>query len=200
MAEGFIEENPIAKIKIAKSKPKVVVPFKNDEISRMLEVCDYDYEHNAKLLGSRNRAIILVLFDTGMRLSELVGMKVRDINNDTGYIQVLGKGSKERVVRIGKMAQKALWRNNRAQCVTDRTLRGSLRGAHQNFIMPQCPLERWYTLAAVSWNRAAFSLREKFSQMHLKAFHITLYEYDALSTGKLLSNIHRSTPNCSIHW
>ena len=76
----------------------------------MLAVCDYDYEHNAKFLGSRNRAVILVLLDTGVRLSELTGMKVADINDDTGFIRVLGKGRKERVVRIGKVARKALWR------------------------------------------------------------------------------------------
>ena len=108
--EGFVEENPMAKIKVAKSKPKVVVPYSSEEISQMLAVCDYDYEHNAKFLGSRNRAIILILLDTGIRLSELLGMKVGDINNDTGYIRVLGKGGKERVVRMGKVARKALWR------------------------------------------------------------------------------------------
>lgn len=108
--EGFVEENPMARIKVAKSKPKVVVPYSSEEISRMLAVCDYDYEHNAKFLGSRNRAIILVLLDTGIRLSELLGMKVGDINNDTGYIRVLGKGGRERVVRMGKVARKALWR------------------------------------------------------------------------------------------
>jgi site-specific recombinase XerD len=108
--EGFVEENPMARIKVTKSKPKVVVPFSNEEISRMLAVCDYDYEHNAKFLGSRNRAIILVLLDTGIRLSELTGIKVSDINSETGYIRVLGKGGKERVVRMGKVARKALWR------------------------------------------------------------------------------------------
>ena len=110
VGEGFVEEGPMVKIKVAKSKPKVIVPFSNEEIGRMLAVCDYDYEHNAKFLGSRNRAIILVLLDTGIRLSELLGMKVSDINNDTGYIRVLGKGSKERVVRMGKVVRKALWR------------------------------------------------------------------------------------------
>lgn len=108
--EGFVEENPMAKIKVAKSKPKVVVPFSREDISRMLAVYDYDYEHNAKVLGSRNQAIILVLLDTGVRLSELLRMKVGDINNDTGYIRILGKGGKERVVRMGKVARKALWR------------------------------------------------------------------------------------------
>jgi integrase/recombinase XerD len=110
VGEGFVEESPMARIKVVKSKPKVIVPFSNEEISRMLAVCDYDYLHNARFPGSHNRAIILVLLDTGIRLSELLGMKVGDINNDTGYIRVLVKGSKERVVRIGKVARKAVWR------------------------------------------------------------------------------------------
>lgn len=108
--EGFLQENPMVKIKVAKPRPKVITPYSSDEIKRMLTVCDYDYEHNAKLLGGRNRAIILVLLDTGIRLSELTGIKVSDINSETGYIRVLGKGRKERVVRIGKTTQKALWR------------------------------------------------------------------------------------------
>lgn len=108
--EGFVGESPVARIRPAKPKPKVVVPYSGDEVGRMLRICDHDYEHNAKFAGSRNRAMVLVLLDTGIRLAELVNMKVRDINTDTGYIRVLGKGSKERVVRIGKVTQKALWR------------------------------------------------------------------------------------------
>lgn len=108
--EGFLKDNPTSKIKVAKPKVKVINPYTNEEIKRMLSVCDYDYEHNAKFLGSRNKAIILVLYDTGVRLSELVWMKLDDVNTLNGNIKVLGKGSKERVVRIGKVAQKALWR------------------------------------------------------------------------------------------
>ena len=108
--EGFLQKNPIVKIKVAKPRPKVIIPYSSDEIKRMLTVCDYDYEHNAKFLGSRNRVMILILMDTGIRLSELVGIKLSDIDNEKGYVKVLGKGAKERVVRIGKTTEKALWR------------------------------------------------------------------------------------------
>lgn len=108
--EGFLQENPMVKIKVAKPRPKVITPYSGEEIKRMLTVCDYDYEHNAKFLGSRNRVMVLILVDTGIRLSELVGIKLSDIDNAKGYIKVLGKGAKERVVRIGKITQKALWR------------------------------------------------------------------------------------------
>lgn len=103
-------ESPMAKIKVAKPKTKVIKPYALEEISRMIGVCDCDYEHNAKFLGSRNKAIILVLVDSGVRLSELIGMRLGDVNCSNGNIRVMGKGSKERVVRIGKVAQKALWR------------------------------------------------------------------------------------------
>jgi len=76
----------------------------------MLAVCDMDYASNAKFLRSRNRAIVLVLLGAGVRLSELTGIKLQDVKNENGNIKVTGKGNKERVVRIGKPAQKALWR------------------------------------------------------------------------------------------
>ena len=55
-----------------------------------------------------------------------------------------------------------------------------------------------YAFAAVSWNSAVSSPLEKSLVMRLKAFQRTVYEYEALSTGKLLSNMHRLTPNCSM--
>ena len=108
--QGFMEESPTAKIKVAKPKVKVIKPYTLEEIRSMITVCDCDYEHNAKFLGSRNKAIILVLLDSGVRLSELIGIKLEDINTSNGNIRVMGKGSKERIVRIGKVAQKNLWR------------------------------------------------------------------------------------------
>jgi hypothetical protein len=56
-----------------------------------------------------------------------------------------------------------------------------------------------YTFTAVLHNNACFSLREKSLIIFLNAFQMTVYEYEFLSTGKLLSNMHRSTPNFSIH-
>lgn len=108
--EGFLPENPTTKIKVAKPKYKVIKPYNQQEISHMLAICDKDYERNAKFLGSRNKAIVLVLLDSGIRLSELTSMKTNDLNTSNGNIRVMGKGSKERIVRIGKVAQKSLWR------------------------------------------------------------------------------------------
>jgi site-specific recombinase XerD len=108
--EGFLTDTTLAKVKVQKTKPRVIQPYSLEAIKRILQLCDYDYEHGAKFLGSRNRAIVLVLLDSGLRLSELTDIRLHDIDTEKGWIKVLGKGSKERIVRIGKAAQKALWR------------------------------------------------------------------------------------------
>ncbi len=96
VGEGFLSESPMVKIKVSKPKPKVVTPYSAKEIKKMLAVCNHDYEHNAKFLASRNQAIILMLLDTGVRLSELVKMILNDIETETGYIKVSGKGAKKK--------------------------------------------------------------------------------------------------------
>jgi site-specific recombinase XerD len=77
---------------------------------KLIDVCDYDYRNNAKFLGCRNKAIILMFLDTGLRASELANIKLDEIDSERGWIKVKGKGAKERVVRIGATVQKALWR------------------------------------------------------------------------------------------
>lgn len=60
--------------------------------------------------GIRNKAIILAFLDTGLRLSELAAVQINDIDFDNGIIKVMGKGRKERFVRVGKETQKAILR------------------------------------------------------------------------------------------
>ena len=108
--EKFLEVNPMGKIRFANPKLKIVKPYSNKEIQAMLSVCEYDFRHNAQFLASRNKAIILIFLDTGLRAKELSDMLLSNIDRDRGRIHVIGKGAKERVVRIGANAQKALWK------------------------------------------------------------------------------------------
>jgi len=88
--------------KFPRSKPK---PFSKQDWENLLLLCEGN-----SFIKIRNRALILVAFDTGLRLAELAGIRVNDLNLETGLIRVIGKGSKERVVRIGLVARKALAR------------------------------------------------------------------------------------------
>jgi integrase/recombinase XerC len=103
--ERVLKGNPMDVIRPPKVPKKMIAPFTPDHIKRLLLLCD-----ERKFLGARNKAIILVLLDTGLRLSEAVSIQLADVNFDRETIKVMGKGAKERVVRIGRMAQKALLR------------------------------------------------------------------------------------------
>ena len=59
-------------------------------------------------LSARDRALLELLYACGLRVSEMSGLKLKDVNLDAGYLRCLGKGSKERVVPIGKKAVQAL--------------------------------------------------------------------------------------------
>lgn len=103
--EGIIEKSPMQNIKPPRvSKPKRM-PFSDRDINNLLLLCS-----GTKFLEVRNRAMVLLFLDTGLRLSELAGIQLKDMDFDYETIKVMGKGAKERVVRIGKRTQKALLR------------------------------------------------------------------------------------------
>ncbi len=108
--EGFLAKAPTSGLKLRRPSPPVMEPYTPEQIAAMFRVCDWDYEHGAKLLGSRNKAILLILLDTGVRLSELCYIRVQDLDRDTGLVKVVGKGRRERMVRIGLVARRGVWR------------------------------------------------------------------------------------------
>jgi integrase/recombinase XerD len=104
--EDYVNINPMSKIKIPKAPTKVLETFSSDHISHLLDV----FRRSDKT-GYRNTAIVLLLLDTGLRISELTGLEVGDINLAEGDIRVrVTKGSKERIVPIGSVIQRVLWR------------------------------------------------------------------------------------------
>lgn len=103
--EGYTEENVLARLRPPRSPQKLVEILTNEEISRILACIDSDTAS-----GARNSAMVITFLDTGLRLSEVIGAKVCDAHIEQGYLKVMGKGAKERVVPIGSLAQKALLR------------------------------------------------------------------------------------------
>lgn len=110
VSEGFIEKTPLSNIKPAPPKEQPVKPYSQEEMRNLIAVCDYDFAQGDKFLGSRNKAIILLFVDTGMRLSELANLRLNEIALDHGRAAVYGKGGRQRVVAFNSVTKKALWK------------------------------------------------------------------------------------------
>ncbi len=98
--EGYTESNRLENLKVPKAVSKVIEPLTLAEQERILATarsCPHE--------GVSNHAIVLTLLDTGLRESELANISITNLNLDGGYIKVLGKGAKERVVPIGVYCQ-----------------------------------------------------------------------------------------------
>lgn len=100
---GVILDNPLDLILTPKHQKTIPVYLPVDDIFRLL-----DSIRTGTLLGLRNRAIFETLYSSGIRVSELAGMNVFDVDFAKYVIRVLGKGSKERIVPIGKKAINAI--------------------------------------------------------------------------------------------
>ena len=103
--EGYTTDNLLANIKLPKAPLKIVQPLTTDEIEKLISA-----QNPLTAIGCRDIAILVTLLDTGIRLSELANLLFEDTHIEEGYLKVTGKGNKERVVPIGALTQKMLWR------------------------------------------------------------------------------------------
>lgn len=97
--EEKIEEDPTGLVEAPKISRKLPEVLSVEEIDRIISKIDL-----SKPEGHRNRAMIEVLYSCGLRVSELTGLRISDLNMEKGYLKVRGKGDKERLVPIGKRA------------------------------------------------------------------------------------------------
>lgn len=95
--------NPVAPIRTPKQEKRLPKYLDVEQIEKLFSNCDA-----STLLGARDRAILEMLYSTGIRVSELVALNVADIDLGNSVIHVRGKGKKERVVPIGPSAVKAV--------------------------------------------------------------------------------------------
>ena len=101
---GYIDSHPFAHIKNLRLSQKIIQPFSEGDITKLLNA-----SFLTPYLAARNRAIILLLLDTGIRLNELVSLNIEDLDREHQRLRILqGKGNKQRVVRIGSQALAAV--------------------------------------------------------------------------------------------
>jgi site-specific recombinase XerD len=115
--EGYLEENVMRRLKLPQLPKTFPEPLSEEEIQSVLTTSLNDTDERL-----RNFAIVMLFLDTGIRLGELVSLKLSKIDFTIGEMTVFGKGSKERKVPIGtqaKKANKSIFRCKRLFCIIE---------------------------------------------------------------------------------
>ncbi len=113
--ENYRKTNPLDLIESPRIGRKLPDTLSVNDIDNLINAIDLGYQYNGINLGERNRAIIETLYSCGLRVSELIELKISDLFFEEGFIKVTGKGDKERFVPIGPTTQKyiTIWRGIR---------------------------------------------------------------------------------------
>ncbi len=102
-SESLIHENPLETIESPRLWRKLPNIMSLRDVESLLACPD-----DNKPQGTRDKAMLELLYACGLRVSELVSLKVSDLNLEVGYLKTFGKGNKERLIPLGKKAQSAL--------------------------------------------------------------------------------------------
>ncbi len=113
--ENYRKTNPLDLIESPKIGRKLPDTLSIGDIDLLISTIDLSYQYNGVNLGERNRAIIETLYSCGLRVSELIELKLSDLFFEEGFIKVTGKGDKQRFVPIGETTQQFIniWKDIR---------------------------------------------------------------------------------------
>jgi integrase/recombinase XerD len=101
--ENYILTNPAELLETPRIKRKLPVFLTVEEIDAMLELID-----RSKPEGERNVAMLETMYSCGLRVTELISLKLTDLHKNEGFISVIGKGDKQRLVPVGRSALKLI--------------------------------------------------------------------------------------------
>ncbi len=120
LAEETTTPNPMLSVPTPKAAPTVIEPLTREEVDAVIKACDGTRQAKTtgrkafamrRDCGPRDKAVVMVLLDSGLRASELCNLTVGDVDLATGRVLVrCGKGGKGRISYLGKAARKSLWR------------------------------------------------------------------------------------------
>jgi tyrosine recombinase XerC len=186
--EGHLKTNPITSLSSPKQEKHLPLFLTEEEVTKLITAVQPKDER-----GLRDRAVLETFYSTGIRVSELVGLKIQDVDFIGGVIKVLGKGKKERIVPIGDIAiaairaylekrkkqQEALFLNKSGKRITDRGIRNIVG--------------KYIRMASIKRGVSCHTLRHSF------ATHLLNRGADLRSVQELLGHVNLSTTQIYTH-
>ena len=201
--EGWIEGDPVALAAAPKREQKVPAHLSMDEMSTLLATPDA-----TNPLGCRDRAILELFYASGLRLSELVGLDVEDVNLSARMVRVMGKGAKERIVPFNDTTKKAVaaWLKERGALVNsqrptsnsqhrarEEPLFVNFRGSRLTGRSVQRLVARYVGLCSTRFGISPHALRHSF------ATHLLERGADLRAIQELLGHVALSTTQRYTH-
>ncbi len=198
LRERLVTVDPTLKLLAAKQPLRVPKSLTEVDVERLLSAPDV-----GKPLGVRDRAMMELLYASGLRVSELVGLKTLHVGLNEGVLRVMGKGSKERLVPFGEVAREWLQRYLTQarpallkQHQTDAlfvTVRGQHAGEAMTRVMFWQLIKRYAVLAGVQVPLSPHTLRHAF------ATHLLNHGADLRAVQLLLGHADISTTTIYTH-
>ncbi len=191
ISEGVAQHNPAEGVQAPKSPKKLPKLLDVDQAAQLVEIDDKD------LLAVRDKAILELLYSSGLRLSELVMLNINSLDLDDAVVTVVGKGNKTRAVPIGKQARKAIkqWLKCRDKMANDEEFAVfvSQRGTRISRRSIQQRLKQWAIKQGLTNHVNPHMLRHSF------ASHLLESSGDLRAVQELLGHADISTTQVYTH-
>lgn len=199
LLDGYIDNDPTELLESPRLGEHLPEVLSTEEVDQLEDSIDLSTNE-----GHRNRAIIEVLFSCGLRVSELVNLKYSDLFLEEGYIRVMGKGSKERLVPISERAIHELdnWRSVRNLMVIkpgeEDYVFLNRRGAHLTRTMILIMIKRQAEAAGIAKTISPHTLRHSFATALLEGgadlrVIQALLGHESIGTTEIYTHIDTST-------
>lgn len=197
--DGYRDDDPTELLEspvLGQHLPEVLTPDEVDALENSIDLSKWE--------GHRNRAIIEVLFSCGLRVSELVNLKLSNLYKEERYVRVIGKGSKERLVPISPKAIKELewWFDDRQHMTIKAGEEDYVflnrRGAHLTRTMILIMIKQQAVEAGITKTISPHTLRHSFATAlleggaDLRAIQVML-GHESIGTTEIYTHIDMST-------
>ena len=189
--EGVAKKNPAEGVRAPKAAKRLPDTLDADQMARLLQIPGDDPE------TKRDRAIMELLYSSGLRLAEMISVRLTDLDLGQGLITVTGKGNKTRIIPVGREASKALkeWLKVRGELAKpdETTLFVSVRGGRLSPRSVQARLKHWGRVQGVQQGVYPHLFRHSF------ASHVLESSGDLRAVQELLGHANISTTQIYTH-
>ncbi len=186
--EGLYKTNPASGISFPRKEKKLPRFLEENEVRHLLDSVNIKEKN-----GARDLAVLELLYSTGMRVGELSGLKVKDLDLANAIVRVFGKGSKERIVPVGSKAVDAAGAYLAVRTQDSEWLFTNDKGGQLDQRMVRFLVDKQVKAACLSKNISPHSLRHSF------ATHLLNHGADLRSVQELLGHSNLTTTQIYTH-